>query len=100
MHVVKGQHSQLGLLPSEEVHTLSPSRISHAVVSFVTISERVFERLYQVGLGRLRFLYSRRWILLAQHGGTERVLGVGNMSDELAEAADLVRRFIGIVRLG
>ena len=81
---------QLRIVTSEELNGLSSGRIGHSVIGLIAISEAVFECSNQFGLRLLGLLNLRSGVLVSEHAGTERVLGVGDVFQDLAVAANLL----------
>jgi len=56
MRVVNVQHTEFGHIHAEQLHHLRAGRIGRAVISFVTVGERTFERSNEIGFGGLGLL--------------------------------------------
>src|SRR6266849_5068225 len=56
MRVVNVQHTEFGHIHAEQLHHLRAGRIRHAIISFVTVGERTFERGNEIGFRGLGLL--------------------------------------------
>src|SRR6266851_6594470 len=100
MRVVNVQHTEFGHIHAEQLHHLRAGRIRHAVISFVTVGERTFERGNEIGFRGLGLLDFEAGIRLPECQRAKIILGVRDMPHNLAVAADGVSGLEVVVLFG
>lgn len=74
--------------------------VMNAVISFVTVGDRISERGNEIGFRGLSLLDFETGIVLSQCQRTKAILRVREVSDNLAEAADRLRRLEIVILFG
>src|SRR5258708_33610104 len=100
VRVVNVEHAEFGHVHAEELYGLCAGRIGHAVIGLVTVGERTFERGNEIGFGGLGLLDFEAGIVLSERHGTKVVLRVGDVSHNLAIAADGFRGLEVVILFG
>src|SRR5579862_6800 len=100
MCVIEVQCAQLRRVCSEQLHRLTSRCVGHGIVGLVAVCECGLKSGDEIGLRGLGLLNLRLWVLLVQHFGTEQVLSVGEMSNDLSIRAYRIHGLEAVVLFG
>jgi len=103
LHIVTDvdtQHGNFRYIVSEKLHGLGSCGVGHGIVNLVAICESVFECRDEIGFRRFGLLDFQVRIFLARSRGAEKILGVGEMSDDLSISAYRIDGLEAVILLG
>ena len=90
-HVVSDvhtEHAEFRRVISEELSHLSPGGVGHVVVGLVAVGEALLQCGHEISFRGLRLFNFLVRSSFAERGGAEKILRVGQVSNDLAVGAD------------